>query len=179
LAVEVYVRHGGGEFYDVARRSAYSHLVDIGAYAHLHIPADQTVWTNGHAHRRIAHFLTGRRIETTDFAIRDWNDWEQLLKEHKPGDPTTRQLIGKRHLTYAQRRARFFHGIARGANYLIVFVEHPKPGENWPGWHLPLSAANTQMEFWRLYQRQPDDTWKQVSVPRDRAYVRDIPPSGS
>lgn len=77
----------------------------------------------------------------------------------------------------AQRRKRFFVGIPKRTQYLILFVNHPAKGESWPGWHLPMRPTDTGLEWWRLYQRQPDDTWRAVSVPRSRDYIRDVPPA--
>ena len=196
-AVEFYVRHlSSRNFYDAARRAAYSQLVDIGAYAQQHVPEDQVMWMNAGAHRRIAYFLTGRKIDTSELNIRDWKDWDLLVEESKQASPatnpatvastgpatepsskpTTLPTAGKKRLTYAQRRKRFFNGIARQARYLIVFVDHPTKGESWPGWHLPMRADDHKMQWWRLYERQPDETWKAISVPRSRDYVRLIPP---
>jgi hypothetical protein len=198
-AVEFYVRHlSKREFYDLARRSAYAQLVDIGAYAQQHVPPGQTIWMNAGAHRRIAYFLTGRRIDTSELALGDWKDWNRLVEEHRAGNPTTRAatgpanglattrpattqptsqpLVAKRRMSAALRRKLFFNGIARQGRYLIVFVNHPRgKGENWPGWHLPMLADDPQVEWWRLYEKQPDDTWKRVNVPRSRDYVRGIP----
>jgi hypothetical protein len=202
--VEFYIRHlAGRDFYEVARRGAYAPLVDIGAYAQSHVPAGQTLWMNAGAHRRIAYFLGGRKIETSELGFRDWNDWKALLEENRlalttppatrpttgpagqattapttnpyDGNPATRAVVGKKHLTYAQRRKRFFGGIAKQAKYLIVYVDHPQKGLNWPGWHLPLAHDAKGLEFWRLYERQPNDTWIQVTVPQSRDYVRGIP----
>src|SRR5258706_734868 len=70
--VEFYVRHlSGREFYDVARRSAYAQLVDIGAYAQRNVPAGEPLWMTAGAHRRIAYFLSGHKIETNDLLIRN------------------------------------------------------------------------------------------------------------
>ncbi|MDB5319087.1 MAG: hypothetical protein JWN40_718 [Phycisphaerales bacterium] len=206
--VEFYVRHvAGREFYGVARRGAYAQLVDIGAYAQQHVPPGQTIWMNAGAHRRIAYFLSGRRIETSELALGDWKDWNRLLQEYRDANPTTgpttratttgpttgalattrpattqatsQPLVAKRRMSAAMRRRLFFNGIARQGRYLIVFVNHPRGGktEGWPGWHLPMRDDDTQVEWWRLYERQADDTWKVVSVPRSREYVRGVPPA--
>ena len=100
-------------------------------------------------------------------------------KQAEAARSTTLPTVGKKHLTYAQRRKRFFVGINKEAKYLIVFVAHPARGESWPGWHLPMSAADSQLQWWRLYERQRDNTWKAVSVPRSREYVKAIPPAAS
>jgi hypothetical protein len=202
-AVEFYVRHvSKREFYDVARRSAYAQLVDIGAYAQQHVPPGQTIWMNAGAHRRIAYFLSGRRIDTSELALGDWKDWNRLVEEYRAGNPTsapttrpatgsatttrpattqaaTQPLVAKRRMSAALRRKLFFNGIAKQGRYLIVFVSHPRgKGENWPGWHLPMLPDDPQVEWWRLYEKQPDDTWKAVNVPRNRDYVRGVPPAG-
>jgi hypothetical protein len=185
-SVEFYIRHvTPRDFYDVARRAAYAQLVDIGAYAQQHVPPNQSLWTNAGAHRRIAYFLSGRKIETSELAIANWKDWESLVKltqamaaraATQPGAAT--QATGhKRKLTTAQRRKRFFAGISRQTKYLIIFVDHPKKGESWPGWHLPMHVDDPKTEWWRLYERQPDDTWKKINVPRSRDYVRNVPPA--
>ena len=58
----------------------------------------------------------------------------------------------------AMRRKLFFNGIAKQGKYLIVFVNHPRgKGEGWPGWHLPMRADDPSVEWWRLYEKQPDD----------------------
>jgi hypothetical protein len=188
-SVEFYIRHlSKRDFYDVARRSAYAQLVDIGAYAQQHVPPGQSLWTNAGAHRRIAYFLSGHKIETTELAVANWKEWESLMQQthvDKPStqpvpatQPTTQPATGHhRKLTYAQRRKRFFAGISRSAKYLIVYVNHPKRGESWPGWHLPMNRDDNRTEWWRLYERQPDETWKKVKVPHNRAYVRSIPPA--
>jgi hypothetical protein len=190
--VEFYVRHlAKGNFYDVARRGAYAQLVDIGAYAQKHLPADQVMWMNAGAHRRIAYFLTGHKIDTSELDLRDWKDWNLLVEENRAAEattapttgpttfPTTHPTSGKRHLTYAQRRKRFFSGIAKSAKYLIVFVNHPAKGESWPGWHWPAGKNDRELEWWRLYERQPDDSWKMIVVPPSRDYVRGIPGAAS
>jgi hypothetical protein len=184
-SVEFYIRHvSKRDFYDLARRSAYAQLVDIGAYAQQHVPPGQSLWTNAGAHRRIAYFLSGHKIETTELAVGTWKEWELLMQQthvDRPGarpttDPATTRPTGHhRKLTYAQRRRRFFAGIARSAKYLIVYVNHPKKGESWPGWHLPMHRDDNKTEWWRLYERQPDETWKKIKVPHNRDYVRSIP----
>jgi hypothetical protein len=94
----------------------------------------------------------------------------------RPADPATTRPTGHhRKLTYAQRRRRFFAGISRSAKYLIVYVNHPRRGESWPGWHLPMRPDDAKTEWWRLYERQPDESWKKIKVPRSRDYVRSIP----
>jgi len=183
-SVEFYVRHlSKRNFYDVARRSAYAQLVDIGAYAQQHVPAGQSIWTNAGAHRRIAYFLSGHKIETTELAVGTWKEWELLMQQTQADKastqptPTTQATGHHRKLTYAQRRRRFFAGISRSARYLIVYVNHPKRGESWPGWHLPMRPDDSKTEWWRLYERQPDESWKKIKVPRSRDYVRSVPPA--
>jgi hypothetical protein len=198
--VEFYVRHVSKRaFYDVARRGAYAQLVDIGAYAQQHVPPGQTIWMNAGAHRRIAYFLSGRRIDTSELALGDWSDWNRLVEEYRAGNPTskpitgpanalattrpattqpaaTQPLVAKRRMSAAMRRKLFFNGISKQGRYLIVFVNHPRgKGEGWPGWHLPMLADDPQVEWWRLYEKQADDTWKVVNVPRSRDYVRGVP----
>src|SRR5207248_4289283 len=156
-AMEFYVRHlPGRNFYDVARRSAYAQVVDIGAYAQQHVPTGQTIWTNAGAHRRIGYFLSGRRIETSELSLGDWKDWNRLVEEYGRDHPTTRPttgptttaalattrpattqatsepLVAKRRMSAAMRRKLFFAGIAKQGKYLIVFVNHPRgKGEGW------------------------------------------------
>jgi hypothetical protein len=188
-AMEFYIRHvTKQEFYDVARRGAYAELVDIGAYAQQHIGKDQAIWMNAGAHRRIAYFLTGHKIDPSELIIRNWKDWNLLVEQNKRAAPTmgpaTNPLLhpisGRRkHLTYAQRRRRFFAGINHDDRYLIIMVAHPAKGESWPGWHWPAGAKDRELEWWRLYERQPDDTWKLIKVPRSREYVKSIPGAAS
>lgn len=213
-AVETYIRRASDrDFYDVARRGAYAQLVDIGAYLQKHVPDNQSVWMNAGAHRRIAYFLGGRKIETLELPIRDWRDFELLVDENRQAatppstrpasrpatrsaattrpatapatrpttalatattEPAASQPVKKRGLTLSQRRKRFFRTIDPQARYLIVFVDEPA-GRKWPGWHLPMRAGDTQVEWWRLYERQADDSWKRVAVPRQRDYVQAIP----
>jgi hypothetical protein len=158
---------------------------------------------NAGAHRRIAYFLSGRRIETSELALGDWKDWTRLLDEYgrpqpasrpttgpttnasatttRPAttQPTSQPLVAKRRMSAALRRKLFFNGIAKNGRYLIVFVNHPRGGktEGWPGWHIPMRPEDPDVEWWRLYERQPDDTWKVVNVPKSRDYVRNIPPA--
>jgi hypothetical protein len=181
--VEFYVRHlSGREFYDVARRSAYAQLVDIGAYAQRNVPAGESLWMTAGAHRRIAYFLSGHKIETNDLVIRNWNDWQVLAEQNRQDQATTnpaasQPLVKKRRMTYAQRRRRFFAAIPKQAKYLIVYVDHPRKEDNWPGWHLPMRADDPSAEWWRLYERQPNESWRVVSLPHSRDYVRNIPPA--
>jgi hypothetical protein len=96
----------------------------------------------------------------------------------QPVNPATTRPTGHhRKLTYAQRRRRFFAGISRSAKYLIVYVNHPKRGESWPGWHLPIRRDDTRTEWWRRYERQPDESWKKIKLPKSRDYVRRVPPA--
>jgi hypothetical protein len=178
-AVEWYVRHGTSrEFYEATRRGAYAQLVDIGDYAQKHIGAHEILWMNAGAYRRIAHFLSGRKIETSELQVPNWKSWENLIKEAKDIPPTTQPIPLKKRMSEGLRRRLYFNGLGTGAMYLIVFVEHPKRGESWPGWHLPMNADDPQTEWWRLYERQADNTWRAISVPRSRAYVDSIPPIG-
>lgn len=175
-AVEFYIRHvSKREFYDIARRGAYAQLVDIGAYAQKHIPGDVVLFTNAGAHRRIDYFLTGHKIQTSELTILDWNDWNKLLEENK--DPEKANVKRKKG-SPLQRRRRFFRGIAQNARYIVILVQDPAPGYlGWPGWHLPIRPESANVEWWRLYQKQKDGSWKQVQVPRSRDYVKDIPPA--
>lgn len=192
-AMEFYVRHvTSRNFYDAARRGAYAQLVDIGAYAQSNLKADDVLWMNAGAHRRIAYFLSGHKIETNELGVRDWHDWDLLVGEGKEAvaeakriaasqpatNPTTHPASGKRHLSNAQRRKRFFTGIKEG-RYLIVFVDHPAKGVSWPGWHWPGAANDAELQWWRLYERQPDDSWKLIKVPPSRDYVKSIPGAAS
>jgi hypothetical protein len=175
-AVEWYVRHGTGrEFYDGTRRAAYAQLVDIGAYAQANLRPDDVLWMNAGAYRRIAHFLSGHKIETSELAVPNWKSWESLIREAKDVPPTTQPIPPKKHMSVATRRRLYFNGLGQGAKYIIVFVEHPKAGESWPGWHLPMRPDDPQTEWWRLYERQPDNTWRWIRVPRNRGYVDSIP----
>jgi len=39
-----------------------------------------------------------------------------------------------------------------------------------------MNRDDNKTEWWRLYERQPDETWRKVKVPHNRSYVRGIPP---
>jgi hypothetical protein len=134
------------------------------------------LWMNAGAYRRIAHFLSGHKIETSEFPVKDWKNWEALIQEAKDVPITTQPIAFKRRMGVATKRRLYFNGLGPAAKYIIVFVDHPKPGESWPGWHLPMRADDPQTEWWRMYERQADNTWRWVRVPRNRAYVDAIPP---
>lgn len=174
--VEFYIRHvSKRDFYDIARRGAYAQLVDIGAYAQKHIPGDVVLFTNAGAHRRIDYILTGHKIQTSEITIVDWADWDKLLEENKGN---VSDDVRRKRGSPLQRRKRFFRGIAQNARYIIILVQDPAPGYlGWPGWHLPIRPESANVEWWRLYQKQKDGSWKQVQVPRSRDYVRGIPPA--
>ncbi len=201
-AVEAYVRHGTTrDFYEVTRRSAYAGLVDIGDWAQKHVAADEAIWMNAGAHRRIAYFLSGRRIDVNELPVADWHDWDLIMKEHRTAlaitaaaaihpttGPSTAALPAatqpifsprRRGLNMAQRRKRFLDSIPRSAKYVIIMIDHPKKGSDWPTWHLPFDVEDRKAEWWRLYERQADDTWKIVRVPPSRDYAQSIPAIGN
>jgi hypothetical protein len=175
-AIEMYVRRATDrDFYDVTRRGAYARLVDIGAFAQRHIPGDVPLWANANAHRRIAYFLTGHRVEIDELDLPTWDEWARVLEDNRH-EKFTQPITFKRRFTAAQRRRRFLSVIPKEAKYFIVHVRIPQPGDEWPTWHLPFAKAGSRNEWWRLYERTPDDDWKEVHVPRaDRDYVRSIP----
>jgi hypothetical protein len=173
-AVEVYVRHGARrDFYDVARKAAYAQLVDIGDYAQKHIPGNESIVMTNMAHRRIAYFLTGHRLDIDQLDLKDWNEWDLTLEINKK-EKFDQPILFRRRFTGPQRRRRFLSAIPKDARHIIVFAEHPNKQE-WPGWHLPINENDTKTDWWRLYRREPDDTWTRVNVPRSRDYVKDIP----
>jgi hypothetical protein len=173
-AVELYVRHGTHrDFYDVARKAAYAQLVDIGDWAQKHVPADESIVITNMAHRRIAYFLSGHRLEINQLDLNDWHEWDQTMEINKR-EKFAQPIAFRRRFTGPQRRRRFLSAIPKDAKHIIVFAERPGKRE-WPGWHLPFNDADTKVDWWRLYERQPDDTWTRVNVPRSRDYVKDIP----
>ena len=162
--VEFRVRHlsGDRDFYDVARRGAFSELVDIGAWAQKNIGPQETIWMNAGAQRRIAYFLTGRRIETQEHPARNWSDWDssggEIEKYAKPLRFFRRQVPDR---------------------FIIVYVDHPQRGASWPGWHWPLTPWPSKPNFWRLYEKRSDGTMIRIAIPRaDRSYLRAIPKAG-
>jgi hypothetical protein len=164
--VEFRVRHlsGGRDFYDVARRGAFSELVDIGAWLQQNSDPREVVWMNAGAQRRIAYFLTGRRIETKELPAPTWAHFMSL-----PGVKDT----------YAKPLRNFRRNFPPGSRFLLAYVEHPQPGVSWPGWHLPLTPWEKQPNWWKLYVRQADGQFAEISIPRaDRSYVSRVPVAG-
>jgi hypothetical protein len=147
---EAYVRRQvGRDFYEVARQGASASLVDIGGYLQKHAGAEETVWFNRGAERRVAHFLCGRRLLVRDVVIRTWEDSAGI--------------------------AGFLDGIPAGDRWAIVYVEEPVAGWGWPRWHFGVKRAPAEARFYRLMERGRDAVWREVEVPVDREYVRAIP----
>jgi hypothetical protein len=165
--VEFRVRHthdAGRDFYDVARRGAFSELVDIAAWLQKNTDPRETVWMNAGAQRRIAYFLSGRRIETKELPAPRWAEFTSA-----PGANEK----------YAKPLRNFRRNFPPGSRFIIAHVEHPLPGVTWPGWHLPLKPWETQPVWWKLYIRQPDGNWSEVQIPKaDRSFVSHVPPAG-
>jgi hypothetical protein len=164
--VEFRVRHprDGRDFYDVARRGAFSELVDIGAWAQQNVGPHETIWMNAGAQRRIAYFLTGRRIETREVRARTWAEFASL-----PGqsEKFTKPLRNFRRTIPPQDR------------FMIAYVEQPQKGVTWPGWHWPLAPWEQRPNWWKLYTRTPDGQWAEIRVPRaDRSFVSRVPVAG-
>jgi hypothetical protein len=163
--VEYRVRHTGDgrDFYDAARRGAFAQLVDIGAWAQKNIGPHETIWMNAGAQRRIAYFLTGRRIETKEIIAPTWGEWTNAPGSREKYDKPIRNF--RRQLPAKDR-------------FIIVYVDHPIRGVSWPGWHWPLKHWETEPVWWKLYTRSGDQ-WAEVKVPRqDRSYVRGVPVAG-
>ena len=162
--VEYRVRHADREFYDVARRGAFSELVDIGAWAQQNVGPHETIWMNAGAQRRIAYFLTGRRIETKEVRARTWAEFNSLPGQN---EKFTKQLRN------------FRRAIPQQDRFIIAYVEQPLGrGVTWPGWHLPMTPWEQRPNWWKLYARQGNQ-WVEVQVPRaDRSYVRRVPVAG-
>jgi hypothetical protein len=165
--VEFRVRHthdANRDFYDVARRGAFSELVDIGAWLQKNTDPRETVWMNAGAQRRIAYFLSGRRIETKELPAPRWAEFAS-----SPGANEK----------YAKPIRNFRRNFPPGSRLFLAHVEHPLPGVTWPGWHLPLKPWDTRPNWWKLYVRLPDGNWNEIEIPRaDRSYVSHIPPAG-
>jgi hypothetical protein len=164
--IEFRVRHlaGGRDFYDVARRGAFSELVDIGAWLQQNSDPREVIWMNAGAQRRIAYLLTGRRIETKELPARNWVDFTS-----SPGASEK----------YAKPLRNFRRTFPSDSRFLLAYVDHPLPGVQWPGWHLPLTPWEKQPNWWKLYVRQPDGQFAEVPIPRaDRSYVSRVPVAG-
>jgi hypothetical protein len=158
--VEVYLRHGAGDFYDVARRGAFAELVDVGAYVQRHAGKDEVVWVNWPPpasrppdanfapDKRIVQFLADREVRFTpgdgilDGAVRDAGDQAGL--------------------------AAFFAQVK--GDWAVVYYS----GHAWPSYHLPMHQE--QVPWWGLYHRDgAAGQFAAVPVARERGYVREIP----
>ena len=155
-AVEVYLRHGAGDFYDAARRGAYAELVDIGAHVQRHAGKDEVVWVNWPPpasrppdanfapDKRIVQFLADREVNfiAADGEVRDAADQAGL--------------------------AAFFAQVK--GDWAVVYYS----GHAWPSYHLPIGGARAQ--WWGLYHRDAaSGQFVAVPVARERGYVREIP----
>jgi len=176
--VEFRLRHGDhgltatGEprdFHEVARRGAFSKLVDICAYLQKNAGPEEDVWMNAGAQRRIVYFMSGRPVQVKNVPARTWNEWNSALP---PGDKGEKRAKALRDLR---------KNIPANARYVIVYADKPDGVTSWPGWHWPLTADPNPPEWWRLYLR-PDpgaNKWVEVAVPRsDHHYIRAVPRAG-
>ncbi len=176
--VEYRVRHGNPgltaasqprDFYDIARRGAFSKLVDISAWLQKNSDPGEEIAMNAGAQRRIAYLLSGRVIHTKDVPTENWGEWNSNLA---PGASPR-----------AQKRAKalrdFRHNLPAQDRFVIVYVDHPTKGISWPGWHWPLTADPSPPEWWKLYMRGADNQWTEIQIPRaDRSYIRAMPQAG-
>ncbi len=138
--------------------------MDIGAWCQKNVGPTETIWMNAGAQRRIAYFLTGRRIETREVIARNWFDWASPEGANEK---------------YAKPIRNFRRQIPAGDRFIIVFVDRPVPNMVWPGWHLPLKADDPKPQWWKLFMRNGDGQWVEVEVPAaDHSYVSRVPGAG-